>query len=61
MDLRKENIDGKMSWHAIMKHYKPDITEKEADYILWNETCYPFDNEITLSQINEYFTQTFGK
>lgn len=39
------------TWIDYMRRLKPDITDEEAEYILWNETCYPFDNETTLKQI----------
>lgn len=53
--LSKEDVDGKMSWVEVMRKYNPDITEKEANYILWNETCFPFDDEIAFSQVHQYF------
>ncbi|HVT84315.1 MAG TPA: hypothetical protein VHD35_03890 [Chitinophagaceae bacterium] len=56
-DLKVEDIDGKMSWLEVMKTYKPDITEEEAEYILWEETCYPFDDETTLERIKTFFTK----
>lgn len=44
-----------LSFVDLMKKYKPDITEEEADFILWNETCYPFDTEATVKQIYHFF------
>jgi hypothetical protein len=46
-----------MTWLDIFRKYDPNITEDEATYILWNETCFPFDNETTLKQIEEWFSQ----
>lgn len=43
------------TWMDIFKRYKPEITEKEAEYILWNETCYPLDAQTTIIQIENYF------
>jgi len=59
--LTKEEIDGKMSFLDVMRKYKPEITEKEANYILWNETCYPFSDEMTISQIHQFFTDQQSK
>lgn len=44
-----------LSFVDLMKKYKPDITEEEADFILWNETCYPFDTEAIIKQIYHFF------
>ena len=46
-----------MTWLNIFRKYDPNITEEEATYILWNETCFPFDHETTLKQIEEWFSQ----
>lgn len=43
------------TWIDIMRQYKPDITDKEANYILWEHTCYPFDDKTTVTQIEQYF------
>jgi len=58
----ENNLTGKasyvnplFSWIDLFRTYKSDITEKEVDYILWNETCYPFDNETTIEQVKNYF------
>jgi hypothetical protein len=47
--------ENKMSFFDIIKHYKEDVTEEEAESILWNETCYPFSTAIAIRQIYEYF------
>jgi hypothetical protein len=53
--LTIEDIDGKMTWIDVIRHYAPETTEQEAEYFLWNETCYPFDNETALKQIQNHF------
>lgn len=45
------------TWMYIFREYKPEITEKEVDYILWNETCFPFNDEATVKQIENYFNK----
>ena len=45
-----------ITWFDEMRKYKPDITREEADFILWEKTCFPFNAERTLSQIKEYLT-----
>lgn len=52
MEERKV-IEGQ-TWRDVFQKYKPDITDDEINYILWNETCFPFDNEITLKQIESF-------
>ena len=46
------------TWQDIFKKHKPEITDKEIDHILWNETCYPFGSaEMILKQIEEFFNK----
>lgn len=45
-----------MTWIDYFKQFKSDITEEEVDFILWEETCYPFDDETTMKQIENYFS-----
>ena len=47
--------ENKYTWADCIKHYKPEATKEECEYILWEHTCYPFDAETTLEQIKEYF------
>jgi hypothetical protein len=60
--LTKEDTAGKMSWAECIRYYRPDWSDEQCDYFLWNETCYPFDGETTLKQINETLSTTlFGE
>ncbi len=43
------------TWRDIFTKYDPDITNEEIDAFLWEQTCYPFDNERTIEQIEEYY------
>lgn len=45
--------------HEICKYYFPEITDEQIDYIMWEETCFPFssDVEILFAQIYDYFDQ----
>lgn len=49
--LTIEQVYGKMTWLEVVQYYKPEATEKEAEHILWEHTCYPFSDETTLRQI----------
>jgi hypothetical protein len=53
--LTHDEVDGKMTWTEVVRYYKPDATDDEVEYLLWNETCYPFSDESTLKQINRFF------
>jgi len=45
-----------MTWFEYMVRFKLDLTRDEADYILFNETCYPCGTvEMTKECIKEYF------
>jgi hypothetical protein len=43
------------SWVEIVRYFKPDATEDEIEFILWEQTCYPFSHEATIQQLNELF------
>ena len=43
------------SWEGIVRYFKPDATEDEIEFILWEQTCYPFSHEETIKQLNELF------
>jgi len=47
-----------MTWRQVFDYYLPDAEPHMADFILWNETCYPFDAEKTLDQIFDYYLKT---
>jgi len=41
-----------MTWFELMKYFEPDITEEIAEFILMNETAFPFsDNRMTVYQV----------
>jgi hypothetical protein len=52
--LKLDDIVGK-TWRDVVRHYKPEATSEEADYILWERTCFPSCNETTLKQLNTIF------
>jgi len=39
----------------VVKYYFPDVTDDEADYILWEETCFPMDTDIFLRQLYDLY------
>lgn len=51
-------LENKFNATDCIKYYWPDMPDGDADYMLWNETCFPFDNEIMLTQIyNKYLKE----
>ena len=38
-----------------VRFYRPEISDKEAENILWKHTCFPFDTEIALKQLYNLF------
>ena len=48
-------IEHKFTAIDCIKYFKPDWTNEECDFHLWNETCYPFSTDIMMSQLNEEF------
>lgn len=56
----EEVLEKKMNWHDVVRYYNPTATDKECEFILWEETCFPFDHTITLKQIFDFFTNTLN-
>ena len=50
-----EDIMGKMSPMDVVKHYFPDISENEADFIIWEQTCFPMDHIEFTEQVYELY------
>lgn len=51
----EKSIELGLTWIGCVKYYKPELTDGEADYILWEFTCFPFDTDTALSQIYDFF------
>lgn len=54
--IRGRDVD-KLTWGEVIRAFKPDASDEFVDFFLWECTCYPFDNETTLQQIESYFTK----
>ncbi len=38
-----------------VRFFDKDISEEEADFIIWEKTCFPFSNESFINQLNDIF------
>lgn len=44
-----------MTWIDLVRKYFPNATDEEADFILWEKTCFPFGNVSQVEkQIKEF-------
>ena len=51
-----------MKWIDFMRIYDKNITEEMAEYILWNETAFPFsDIKMTVRQIRSAIRSGLNK
>ena len=48
-------IENKFNGLDLVKYFSPNITNEEADFLLWEKTCFPFSLEETIKQLNEMF------
>ena len=48
-------LENKFSINDCVRYFKPDISDEEADFIIWEQTCFPFSNEIMIQQLNKLF------
>ena len=37
-----------MTWIDLVKQYLPNATDKECDFILWEETPFPISTDVEL-------------
>lgn len=50
-------IDMKLTPAQCVRYYKPDWSDQECDYFVWNQTCFPFSNETFLKQLYNYLNK----
>lgn len=53
-------IELKCSAAKVVKYYFPDKSDEECEFILWEETCFPFSNEVMLEQIYEKYLNSLS-
>jgi hypothetical protein len=49
-----------MKWIDIVRKYIPDVTEQEADFILWEKTAFPVAGLETVEQQIKEFAENRG-
>lgn len=49
--LTAEDVQGKMTWQQIFRYYWPNISDNKIDFLLYEQTCYPFDPAKALEQV----------
>lgn len=45
----------KMNWFDVIRFFSPTATDEMCDFLLWEQTCYPFSSEMTFKQIKQFF------
>lgn len=48
-------IKNKYSPIDLIKYFNPNWSDDDCNEYLWNETCYPFSNEILIQDLNKTF------
>lgn len=43
-----------------VRYFKPEASDRECDFILWEQTCFPFSTKITIDQLNKLFLGILG-
>lgn len=52
---KKYALENKFTPIDCVKYFKPEITDEEADFIIWEETCFPFSTDEMIKQLNDKF------
>ncbi len=42
-----------MNYIDLVKHFRPDWTDEECEFYLWEYTCFPFGFKDVIKQLNE--------
>lgn len=40
-----------------VRYFKPEASDQECDFILWEKTCFPASTETMIAQLNQYFEE----
>ena len=48
-------IDNKFTPHDCVRFFNPEASDELCEFIIWEQTCFPFSNEIMIKQLNETF------
>ncbi len=51
-------VENKFTMQDCIKHYFPDITDEEIEFILWEKTCFPFSDETSINQLYTFYLET---
>lgn len=57
--MEKNIVEGNKTWGDVVREFKPGATDDEVNYILWNESAYPFaPYETIMKQIKTFLEGT---
>lgn len=48
-------IENKFNAEDCVRYFDENLSKEEVDYILWEETCFPFSTETMIEQLNKKF------
>jgi hypothetical protein len=56
----QEALENKFSGLDCVRYYFNGISDEEADFILWEKTCFPFSTEMMLNQLYAIYLEKDG-
>ena len=51
-------IENTLSPTDCVKYFKPDWSDEECSFYLWENTCFPFSNEMMIDELNNKLLNT---
>jgi hypothetical protein len=57
-ELIFEDVKGK-SMVEVVQRYWPEATDQQANFIIWEMTCFPMNTEIALKQLYDLYRSGF--
>lgn len=55
--LTWSKVKNKMNMIDCVQYYFPKVTKEEADYLIWEDTCFPFSTDKALDQLWEMYNK----
>lgn len=45
-------LENELYYIDCVKYFRPNWSDEECDFYVWNKTCFPFSNEMFINQLN---------
>ena len=54
-------LENKFTPNDMVRYFDKEMTDEQCDFVLWDQTCFPFDMKGTVTQLNNLFLNVKAK